>query len=199
NKLGLSLPCDGPLDCRFVFVKPGWAALDAMPQPSRVLRRSSSMANIRLADFDCAYARVALYRCSHCRSAKLMPPMLIRMSIGRPSALSSPPSALTLASDDRSRLLIVSFAFGTVARICSIADSPLAWLRMAMITSAPAADSRVANPRPRPEFEPVTTASLPDRSGTVTASSLRAMAISLYRWDDGTITNQWSDNKSPLV
>src|SRR6185437_2889941 len=61
----------------------------------------------------------------------MMPALLIRMSIGRPSALSSPPSALTLASYDRSRLLIVSFAFGTVARICSIADSPLAWLRMA--------------------------------------------------------------------
>jgi len=37
---------------------------------------------------------------------------------------------------------LVSFAFGTVARIWSIADSPLARLRMAMITPAPAADSR---------------------------------------------------------
>ncbi len=32
--------------------------------------------------------------------------------MGLPSALSSSPSASTLASDDRSRLLIVSFAFG---------------------------------------------------------------------------------------
>ena len=37
---------------------------------------------------------------------------------------------------------LVSFAFGTVARIWWIADSPFARLRMAMITPAPAADSR---------------------------------------------------------
>jgi hypothetical protein len=36
-----------------------------------------------------------------------------------------------------------------------------------MITSAPAADSRVLNPRPRPEFEPVTTASIGSMAGVL--------------------------------
>ncbi len=71
---------------------------------------------------------------------------------------------------------MVSFAFGTVARISSIAASPLARLRIAMTTSAPAADSRRANPNPRPLLDPVTTASRPDRSGTV-ATRLGAMSI----------------------
>ena len=77
---------------------------------------------------------------------------------------------------------MVSFASGTVARIWSIAASPLARLRIAMMTSAPAADSRVASPRPKPELEPVTTASFPERSGTVTAISLRAMGITPVSW-----------------
>ena len=71
---------------------------------------------------------------------------------------------------------MVSFAFGTVARISSIAASPLARLRIAMTTSAPAADSRRAKPNPRPLLDPVTTASFPDRSGTV-ATRLVAMSI----------------------
>ena len=128
----------------------------------------------------------------------MMPALLIRMSIGLPSALSSSPSALTLASDDRSRLLIVSFALGTMSRICFSAASPLARLRIAIVTSAPPAASRVASPSPSPEFEPVTTASLPDKSVTVTLRSW-AMEFSSYRSDNRTITNRWSDNKSPLV
>ena len=48
---------------------------------------------------------------------------------------------------------MVSFASGTVARICSMAASPLARLRIAITTSAPAAASRVASPRPRPELD----------------------------------------------
>ena len=111
----------------------------------------------------------------------MTPALLIRMSMGRPSALRSSPSAATLSSDDRSRLLIVSLASGTVARIYSTATSPLVRLRMAITTSAPAADNRVARPRPRPELEPVTTASFPDRSGTVTVS-WRAMKITPCRW-----------------
>jgi hypothetical protein len=43
----------------------------------------------------------------------ITPALLMRMSMGLPSALSSSPSAATLANDDRSRFLIVSFAFGT--------------------------------------------------------------------------------------
>src|SRR5215208_3532587 len=117
----------------------------------------------------------------------MMPALLIKMSMGRPSALSSSPSALTLASDDKSRLLIVSLAVGTVARICLTADSPLARLRMAMMTSAPAADSRVVKPRPRPELEPVTTASFPERSGTVTVSLLEAMGFSLRLRDSAVL------------
>jgi hypothetical protein len=101
----------------------------------------------------------------------MMPALLIRMSIGRPSAASSSPSALTLARDARSSCLMVNFAPGTALRISSTAASPLVRLRIAMTTSAPAAANRVVRPRPRPELEPVTTASLPDKSGTVTASS----------------------------
>ena len=71
---------------------------------------------------------------------------------------------------------MVSLASGTVARISSIAASPLARLRIAMTTSAPAADSRRASPNPRPLLAPVTIASFPDRSGTVATRSL-AMRI----------------------
>jgi hypothetical protein len=45
----------------------------------------------------------------------------------------------------------------------------------------------------------VTTANFPDRSGTVTERWWRAMEVSLYRWNNRRITNQWSDNKSPPV
>ena len=76
---------------------------------------------------------------------------------------------------------MVSFAFGTVARISSIAASPLARLRIAMTTSAPAADSRGANQNPRPLLDPVTTASFPDRSGTFTTRllAIRRSPVSL--------------------
>src|SRR5689334_11306573 len=111
----------------------------------------------------------------------MTPALLIRMSIGRPSALSCSPSAATEASDERSSGLMVSLASGTEVRISSIAFSPLARLRMAMTTSAPAAESRRASPNPRPLFAPVTTASFPDRSGTV-ATRLLAMRITPYRY-----------------
>jgi len=68
--------------------------------------------------------------------------------------------------------LIVSLASGTAARILSIAASPLARLRIAITTSAPAIANRRASPNPRPLLEPVTTAKLPDKSGTVSVSSL---------------------------
>ena len=42
----------------------------------------------------------------------MTPALLTRMSIGRPSALSSSPSAATLASDDRSMLLRVELGVG---------------------------------------------------------------------------------------
>ena len=58
--VGRPLPCDGPLSCRLVFVRPGWAALDTSPQPPDLLLRSNSMANIRFADFDSEYACVGL-------------------------------------------------------------------------------------------------------------------------------------------
>ncbi|PQM44079.1 hypothetical protein C1Y40_05763 [Mycobacterium talmoniae] len=49
---GFARPWDGPLICRLVFVRPGWAAVDVMPQPAARLRRSSSRANISTASFD---------------------------------------------------------------------------------------------------------------------------------------------------
>ncbi len=77
---------------------------------------------------------------------------------------------------------MVSFASGTLPRISSIAASPLARLRIAMTTSAPAAESRRASPKPRPLLAPVTIANFPDRSGTVATRSLD-MGISLhFRW-----------------
>ena len=97
--------------------------------------------------------------------------------MGLPSAFSSSPSAATLASEARSSRLIVSFASGTVAWISFIAASPLAWLRIAMTTSAPAAASRVANPNPSPLLEPVTTASLADRSGGVASRTLAMIRL----------------------
>ena len=74
---------------------------------------------------------------------------------------------------------MVSLASGTVARISSIAFSPLARLRIAITTSAPAADRRRVSPNPRPLLDPVITTSFPDISGTVATRSL-AMRITPY-------------------
>ncbi len=56
-----------------------------------------------------------------CRCGGVMTPaLLIRMSIGRPSAVSSSPSVATLGSDDRSSCRMLSLAWGTSRRISAI-------------------------------------------------------------------------------
>ncbi len=72
----------------------------------------------------------------------------------------------------------------------AIAASPLARLRIAMTTSAPAAAKRLVTPSPSPLLEPVTTASFPERSG----GRVRARSVM-----PATLTEQRSDNKRTLV
>ena len=91
----------------------------------------------------------------------ITPALLISTSTGLPSAISPSANAATEARSARSIRRTSSRAPGSAARISSRARSPLATVRTAITTCAPAPARRRAASRPVPLLAPVMTTSLP--------------------------------------
>ena len=102
----------------------------------------------------------------------ITPALLISTSTGLPSAIRASANSATEPRSARSIRRTSSRAPGWAARISSRARSPLATVRTAITTSAPAPARRRTASRPVPLLAPVTTTSLPAWSGTAYTTGL---------------------------
>ena len=91
----------------------------------------------------------------------ITPALLISTSTGAPSAIRPSANSATEARSARSIRRTSSRALGCSAKISSRACSPLATVRTAITTCAPAPASRRVASLPVPLLAPVTTMSLP--------------------------------------